>query len=372
MKRFSTGRMSTQRSRGLTLVAAAVMAMATGAAQAQSNVQLYGSMDAGVAYVSNQGGKSNWMAQQGGTQPDRWGLRGIEDLGGGMHAIFLLENGFSTLTGNTLKAGSMFNRQSWVGLQSDSAGTLTIGHMAPFSFDWLGPMSSAYLGQNWYMFHPGNLDELANTSVVQVDNSVRYVTPDFKGFKLGTMFSFGNTTNFASGRKWSVAANYANGGFKAAAAYSNENNRSPNVAVLGGTTFQGQAVASYAAQYVENMGAGASYSFGPWLVHGLYTRVKLQNPGYSDTYQAWDAGVNYLTSVANQITFGAAVTTMSGKRWTQFQLGDVYNFSKRTNVYLSGVYQHASGTGAVTAINTIGASSTRSQVVVMSGVHHSF
>ncbi|MDM8357545.1 porin [Pandoraea communis] len=342
------------------------------AAHAQSNVTLYGSLDAGVAFVNNQGGSANWLAQQGGTQPDRWGLRGVEDLGGGNRAIFLLENGFSTLTGNTLKAGGMFNRQSWVGLQSDKMGTVTIGHMTAFNYDWLGPLSSAYLGMNWYMFHPGNLDELANTSIVQTDNSVRYVTPDFRGFKAGAMMSFGNNTNFANGRKWSLGVNYANGGFKASAVYSNENNRTPNVAVLGGATFQGQAIASYAASNVENMGAGASYRFGPWLVHALYTRVKLQSPGYSDTYQSFDGGANYSTSAVNTVALGAATTNMSGKRWTQVSLGDVYAFSKRTQVYLSGVYQHASGNGAVTAINTIGASSTSNQLAIMSGVHHSF
>ncbi|VVE51066.1 Outer membrane porin protein [Pandoraea pneumonica] len=369
MKRFPTGRIS-----GMTKIAAAML-LAAGvpmAAHAQSNITIYGSMDAGVAYVNNQGGTSNWMAQQGGTQPDRWGFRGVEDLGGGNRAIFLLENGFSTLTGNTLKAGAMFNRQSWVGLQSDTLGTLTIGHMAPFSFEWLGPFSTAYLGMNWYMFHPGNLDELANTSVVQLDNSVKYVTPDFAGFKAAGMISLGNTTNFATGKKWSVAANYTNAGFKASVAYSNENNRTPNVAVLGGATFQNQPVATYSASNIENMGAGVSYGFGPWLLHALYTRVKLASPGYSDTYQSFDGGVNYASSIANTITFGAATTNMSGKRWTQVSLGDVYALSKRTQVYVSGVYQHASGNGAVTAINTIGASSTANQVVIMSGVHHAF
>ncbi|WP_224788549.1 porin [Pandoraea terrae] len=354
------------------LAAAALLAAGAAAAHAQSSVTLYGSLDAGVAYISNQAGHANWIAEQGGAQPDRWGLRGSEDLGGGNKAIFLLENGFSTLTGNTIKAGAMFNRQSWVGLQSDRLGTVTIGHMTPFNFDWLGPYSTAYLGQNWYMFHPGNIDELANTSVVQIDNAVRYVTPDFAGLKFAGMFAFGNTTNFAVGRKYSVGANYANGPFKASVVYSNENNRTPNVAVLGGPTFQGQPVGTYAASNVQNMGAGLSYVIGPWLLHALYTRVKLESPGQSDTYQSWDGGANFATGAANQITFGVANTTLSGKRWTQVQLGDVYSLSKRTQVYVSGVYQHASGNGAVTAVNTISPSSTSGQLVVMTGMHHSF
>ncbi|MBU6492001.1 porin [Pandoraea sp.] len=351
---------------GLTLALACA-----GAAYAQSNVTLYGSMDAGVAYVSNQGGNSKWIAEQGGTQPDRWGLRGAEDLGGGLKAIFQLENGFSTLNGMTLSSGSMFNRMSIVGLSSDRLGTLTLGHMTPFNMDWLGPFSTAYLGENWYMFHPGNIDELANTTVVQMNNAVRYVSPSYNGLSVGAMFAFGNTTNFATGRNYSVGLHYANGPLKAAAVYSNENNRTPNVAGLGVSTFQGVPAARYAADHVENMGAGASYVVGPWLLHALYTRVKLQSLGQSDTYQSYDAGADYATNPANRVTLGAATTSLAGMHWTQFQVGDVYAFSKLTQIYVSGVYQHATG-GAVASINTAGASSNGNQLVVMTGVHHSF
>ncbi len=67
----------------------------------------------------------------------------------------------------------------------------------------------------------------------------------------------------------------------------------------GITTSRVCAAATYTADKVENMGAGASYQFGKLLVHGLYTRVKLETPGYSDTYQSYDAGANYQFTPAN-------------------------------------------------------------------------
>ncbi len=86
-------------------------------AVAQSSVTLYGSLDAGIAYVSNVGGHSKWMEEQGNMQPDRWGLLGTEDLGSSLRAVFKLENGFYTNTGNFAKSGTLtlFNRQAYVG-----------------------------------------------------------------------------------------------------------------------------------------------------------------------------------------------------------------------------------------------------------------
>ncbi len=92
----------------------------------------------------------------------------------------------------------------------------------------------------------------------------------------------------------------------------------------GITNFQGVAAANYTADKVENMGAGASYQFGKLLVHGLYTRVKLDSAGHSDTYQSYDAGANCQFAPFNSVAGGAATTTLAGHRWTQFEIGDIY------------------------------------------------
>ncbi|AET93287.1 MULTISPECIES: porin [Caballeronia] len=344
--------------------------VATGAA-AQSTVTLYGSLDAGIAYINNVGGHPKWMQEQGNMQPDRWGFRIVEDLGGGLKTVAQLENGFYTNTGNFAKAGTLWNRQAYLGLEQQNVGTLTLGHQTPFSFDMLGPLSTAYLAASWYAFHPGNLDELADTGVVPYDNSVKFRSASFYGFSLGAMMGLGNTTNFSTGRNYGFGLSYANGAFKAAATYSNEHNRNPAIATMGFSTFQGQPAASYVAEKQEVMGAGASYEIGKFVVHGLYTRVKLQSNGQSDTYQTYDAGLTFKPVAWNWIAGGAATTTFAGGRWTQFEIGDIYMLSKSTQLYVNALYEHASG-GAKAAFFTAGVSSTANQVIVLAGIHHSF
>lgn len=354
------------------IIAAGVTAIcATTGAWAQSSVTLYGSLDAGVAYISNVSGHSKWMEEQGNMQPDRWGLRGVEDLGGGLKTVFQLENGFYTNTGAFAKANTLFNRQAFVGLSSDAFGTVTLGHQTPFSFDVLGPLSTAYLAASWYAFHPGNIDELADTGVVPFDNSVKFRSASFGGFTLGAMMGLGNTTNFSTGKTISFALSYVNGPFKASATYANEHDRTPSIVTTGIANFQGVAAANYTASKVENMGAGASYQFGKLLVHGLYTRVKLESAGFSDTYQSYDVGANYQFTPYNSVAGGAATTTMAGHRWTQFEIGDIYALSKSTQLYVNALYERA-GSNTDAAFFTAGVSSGRNQTIVLAGIHHSF
>jgi predicted porin len=344
--------------------------VATGAS-AQSSVTLYGSLDAGIAYINNVGGHPKWMEEQGNMQPDRWGFRIVEDLGGGLKTVAQLENGFYTNTGNFAKAGTLWNRQAYLGLEQQNVGTLTLGHQTPFSFDMLGPLSTGYQAASWYAFHPGNIDELADTGVVPYDNSVKFRSADFYGFSAGAMMGLGNTTNFSTGRNYGFGLQYAKGPFRAAATYSNEHNRNPAIATMGFSTFQGQPAATYMADKQEVMGAGASYEVGKFVVHGLYTRVKLQSNGQSDTYQTYDAGLTFKAVAWNWIAGGAATTTFAGGRWTQFEIGDIYMLSKSTQLYVNALYEHATG-GAKAAFFTAGVSSTSNQVIVLAGVHHSF
>ena len=139
----------------------------------------------------------------------------------------------------------------------------------------------------------------------------------------------------------------------------------------GITNFQGVAAATYTADKVENMGAGASYQFGKLLVHGLYTRVKLESPGYSDTYQSYDAGANYQFTPFNTVAGGAATTSFDGHRWTQFEIGDIYALSKSTQVYVNALYERA-GSNTDAAFFTAGVSNSRNQTIFLTGIHHSF
>src|SRR5690349_2136122 len=97
---------STRRSysvKKIAIPAAVVAAFAASTAHAQSSVTLYGLIDAGLQYTNNvvKGAShgSLFQATSGEINGSRFGLRGSEDLGGGLHAIFVLENGFSVTNG---------------------------------------------------------------------------------------------------------------------------------------------------------------------------------------------------------------------------------------------------------------------------------
>src|ERR1700738_4228053 len=102
-----------------TLLVGALTGVFATMAHAQSSVTLYGLIDAGISYSSNVGGKSLWQETSGAMNASRWGLRGSEDLGGGLKAIFTLENGFNIDTGKFGQNGAEFGRQAFVGLSSN-------------------------------------------------------------------------------------------------------------------------------------------------------------------------------------------------------------------------------------------------------------
>lgn len=168
------------------------------------------------------------------------GLKGKEDLGGGLSAIFQLENGFYTNNGQFATANTIWNRAAYVGLSSERLGTLTLGRQTPLMFDYLDPLSTAYLAMSWFAFHPGNIDGLAATGNVPYNNAIKYRSPSFAGFSAAATLALGNTTNFSTGKSVGVALNYANGPFKAAAVYSSEHDRSVLISQTGIASFQGR------------------------------------------------------------------------------------------------------------------------------------
>ncbi|MCG1042370.1 porin [Mycetohabitans sp. B8] len=109
----------------MTLALACTCIGAAAPCLAQSSVTLYGIVDEGLTYTINQNGGHNFQLQSGATQGSRWGLRAAEDLGGGMRAAFLLENGFGPSTGVLGQNNRLFGRSAYVGIDSH-AGTLTI------------------------------------------------------------------------------------------------------------------------------------------------------------------------------------------------------------------------------------------------------
>ncbi|WP_042338915.1 porin [Paraburkholderia ferrariae] len=359
-----------------TSVACALLPGLSSPAHAQSSVTLYGSLDAGVGYVSNLHGASAFIAEQGTLQADRFGFLGTEDLGAGRTALFRLESGFVTTTGASASSTSFFNRQAYVGLSDPLAGTLTLGRQTDWNFDWLGTVSTGQLLGNFSAFHPGNLDGLGSTLPVQLSSTIKWKSASFYGLTLGALYGFpGAAASNTSGRTISFGGNYTSGPLKLVAVWSEYNDRLlPLAGGLGLASFEGQTLpggSSFAAPRVRDGGIGGSYRFGSVTIHALATDVRIASAGGASHFRTVDGGLNVHITPAEEVAAGAWSAWLDGKRWTQATIASVYSLSKSTQLYADVMFETAGG-GAVADTLGIGASSNGNQVVVLSGIHHLF
>jgi len=380
-----------------TLIAASLISAFAVTAHAQSSVTLYGTLDAGLVFANNQGGHSNWQQGSGSVSNTYFGLRGSEDLGSGLHAIFTLESGFNLNNGKFTENNTIFNRQAFVGLQSNQYGTVTLGRQYDSVVDYLAPLSEAGAGYgNNLAAHPFDNDNLDNS--FSVKNALKYQSANYGGVKFGGLYGFSNDAGqFSNNRAWSAGASYGNGPLSVAAAYLQLNNSGSNN--VGGAVSQGDGTAAIAAQQQRTYGAGLNYAYGPANVGLVYTHTQLDGitgvnvggttlPGVAGTNLHMDNyEVNGRYALTPALSLTAAYTFTDGKvsgsngsgdpKWQTASLQGDYSLSKRTDVYLEGVYQHASGElgnfGAnVASINTLSPSSTANQTVVAVGMRHRF
>ena len=209
------------------LLALAVLGAFAGAASAQSSVTMYGIFD--VNYQINDpkasGAASTSGINSGHQFGSRFGVRGAEDLGGGLAAIFTLENGFSGDTGQLGQGGRLFGRQVWAGVRSNSFGSIVAGRVAIFgsgtgSFDMFGTTDPFGTGFG--------ISSLASTfssaNAVRVDNAVLWQSPNWSGFRAGAGYSFNINGSEAAGsgantRMVFTGLNYAKGPIFASVTY---------------------------------------------------------------------------------------------------------------------------------------------------------
>jgi general bacterial porin, GBP family len=377
-------------------IAASLLGALAITAHAQSSVTLYGTLDAGLVYSNNQSGHSAWQAGSGAASDTYFGLRGNEDLGGGLHAIFTLESGFNLNSGQSTESDTLFNRQSFVGLKSDQYGALTLGRQYDSMVDYLAPLSAAGAGYgNNLAAHPLDNDNLDNS--FSISNAVKYTSPNYVGLNFGGLYGFSNSDDFSNNRAWSLGASYDNGPLKVAASYL-QLNRSGS-SNLNGAVSQGDGTAAVAADLQRTFGAGVNYSFGPATFGFVYTHTQMDGitgvdvggmtlPGVAGTNLHMDNyEVNGRYALTPAMSLAASYTFTDGKmtgsngsgdpKWHTVSLQGDYKLSKRTDVYVEAVYQHASGELGnfgpnVAAINTLAPSSTGDQVAAAVGLRHRF
>ncbi|GJG99633.1 porin [Paraburkholderia terrae] len=343
---------------------------------AQSSVTLYGSIDVGVDFVSNSRGAHLYQESAGKRTPDRFGFLIKEDIGGGNTVFARLESGFLTNTGAQINPTSFFNRDAYVGISNDRFGSLSLGHIPDYVYEYVGGLNNSVPGISSF-YTVGNLDGLANTRAL--DNSVKYETIDFYGFQAGVMNSFGNQTNFSDGRQYSIGARYQNGIVKLGAAYSMSHNRTADLfgtfgvtSVLGQTLKQGVL---FNAERYSTIAVGGSVSVGDFIPHATFTDVKLEDPQGSVTERNYQVGVNIDLSGGKRFyVLGVSYnrSMFEGLTYNQYNLFLTHYLSKSTQIYGGVGLQRASGTGAKAEQFGYQPSSSSAQTVGRIGINHMF
>ncbi|MFM0616304.1 porin [Paraburkholderia nemoris] len=362
---------------------------------AQSSVTLYGLIDAGFGYTTtNQGNRYSMM--NGNLNGDRWGLKGREDLGGGLAAIFQLENGFDVGSGKFNQGGREFGRGAWVGLTSNSLGTVKFGRQYDPLVDQVqGLTSEAVLGSPFTT--PGDVDN--NDNSARVSNAIKYVSPTFGGFQFEGMYALdGIAGQPGQGSTYSAAASYTAGALSIAGGYLHAANASVTPGTLrttwasttdslfdgvvsnGYQTASAFGIAHVAARYITHgftLGAAYSYSQFKSDAQSIFTG--------EERYTSGKAYVLYQFNPALMGGIGYIYTHASGDTsasYNQVSIGGTYFLSKRTDFYTVAAYQRAAGTqrsttgalgDAVASIGSYGVTGNgNSQTMVIVGMRHRF
>ncbi|MGF6643951.1 putative porin [Paraburkholderia sp. GAS33] len=390
----------------------ALVALGTlaGAAHAQSSVTLYGIIDEGFDMITNNKGGHQYQLAGSVMQGNRWGLTGAEDLGGGMKAVFLLENGFNGNSGALSQNGLLFGRQAWVGLATPY-GTVTLGRQYDSVFDYAAPLAAGQLGGGVYGAHPGDLD---NSNIDYHDNNtIKYASPNYSGLKFGGTYSLGGTAgNFTNNQIWSLGASYNRGPVAVGAAYLNARNPGTGMFSTAASSLPETLMTPIysgfmSANTFQLIDFGGSYKLGSATLGVTYTNAKFMNLGSNpmptgakgpaggyatgSTATFNDVQVNFIYRISpglqlllasdyvdrNSLTERNGKSVESGK-YLQYDAALDYSLSKRTDVYVMALYQRAIGddsTGgpAVAAItDTTAISSNGKQLVGRVGIRHRF
>ncbi|WP_454754292.1 porin [Cupriavidus necator] len=372
---------------GMAAFCACAAIMQPAGAQAQTSVTLYGVLSTGIAYVSNEGGHGTAKMATGTMQNSRWGLRGTEDFGGGMRGVFVLENGFALDDGKFQQGGRMFGRQAYVGLGSDTLGTLTLGRQYDAIYDTLDIMS-APVAANGMAAHIGDNDNAFGS--FRHNNALKYVSPNWGGLRAEASYALSDSAAGANNRSFSFGATYDRGALRLAAAFMQLDR--PGLVASGNANgavtddyagapfvlFHASPInpsAGVARQRVGGFAAG--YGNDVWRANAMVTQSRYDyQDGTGLRLTNYDINATY--NLTPSLVLGAAYVFTDGRysgidrspKWHMGQLSLDYFLSKRTDVYVYGVYQKASSSNA--DIYLFAPSSGDRQTVLVAGIRHKF
>ena len=339
-----------------------------GAAYAQSSVTLYGIVDGGLLYQSKtlgsngQSSGKNFQVMDSGTEISEFGLRGDEDLGGGLKVTFDLESGISVANGGFNDSnGNLFGRQAWVAL-GGNFGQVKLGmQFSPFFIALYedDPRGFAPFGSSVVNY----VDNVLGTAGFNA-NAISYATPSLGGWKGSVMLALGGEAgDFQAGRQYSASLTYEGGSLMVnTSIYSGNSGGTVQTPIPTTVAFWGRTV-------------GASYRFGSLTVKGSFTNYNVAGSFDNNVY---GGGLDYFVTPFIDLNAGVTVTSDRGDTANHSVLAAVganYFLSKRTTLYAQAgmVNNHgAMNTGlAISGTNTLyGVPGTT--VGVNIGMSHSF
>ena len=305
------------------LIALATLAAAT-SAFAQSSVTLYGNLDVSIGrdQVKPFGEKSTTVTniESGRMTESYFGLRGTEDLGGGLKAVFKLESEIAVDNGAAVGGSSnFFGRNAYVGVAGDF-GSVVAGRR------------ESLFKEETTKFNPfGNSARFAFLSAGSDSwsNSLTYVSPSLSGLTLSAQTSLkeanGSTaTNYRSGGN-AVSANYTNGPLAASLVYGDVRNTQGGVSPVKQTGYL----------------LGASYDLSVAKVFAQYQNAKFSAKNVDGDAKTRDfqLGVSVPVSASGAVlaSFGSGKLTTEGAEGAdkvrQYSLGYTHSLSRRTSAY---------------------------------------
>ncbi|MDM7456816.1 MAG: porin [Tepidimonas sp.] len=325
------------------LIALAAL-MATGAALAQSNVTLYGRVDLSVGNlkdkVNNTSTTQMFQGGDGGLTTSRWGLRGTEDLGGGLKAAFKLENRFNADTGTT--QDPYFKGESSLSLMG-GFGEVKLGRSTTVYDDVRALGQSRNVFDSAFTASSNGVFKSGGDYASRFDNKISYYSPNMGGFYAGIDFSLDEKAG-VSQDKYAIKAGYKQKEFEVALGHQNEKDKADKYTVLA-----------------------AMYDFGSFSVSGSYNQRngnatngddEEYSLGVTVPFGAWAFSAGYAYSKTKDSAKGAKNGKANG-----FGLGATYSLSKRTRLY--------AGYRDVTVKNNVG-TKTKDERLVAFGVRHDF
>jgi predicted porin len=390
-----------------TLLAMALLGTFSSAAMAADNVQLYGIIDLGVEHLSYDNTSVNRLGS-GGQSTSRIGVKGTEDLGGGLSAFFTAETGFCAngndsggssvykgtsqgaqyqAGGSYCSGGNFMGRLSIIGLKG-GFGTFQMGRFYSFNYiaaTQIDPFGTGMTGTI------KNIDPASN-NYTRVSQGMAYITPNFAGFTAGLAYAFGaQPSSTSNGQAYELNLNYKNGPLMVGADYLRHNYTATAAGSFNPYTSLakeiGPAATVPADGYFTNKISEiyGSYDLGVAKLSAMYSQQKYGDGlTYAGANQAPDLRV-WMLGAKVPVGPGSVLASYAQRKDNNstgdtkvkmYAIGYTYPLSKRTNVYTS--YAHITnganvdqyvGDNGINAAGTLGGQSSSGFGI---GIRHSF